>query len=432
MPTAPIVIDPFFLLLLAIPVLLVGEHVNRRIGVIGRLNIPAAIVGGLPAAVALLAINSAWGDVVQITATTTNPLWLWILRAQWSLEGIPATAVERPLLIVFFTCIGLNAAWSVARTGSWQLLIFLALAGALALAQNLVGVGLATAAGENPLLGVLCGSVTMIGGFGTAAGFAPEIERAGLANAATLGVAAAAFGVIAGGLIAGPVAARLIRRRLQRDPAERAAHPHLGAPLHDHGLIGDLMALNRHVRSTLAHLLILGVCLKAGAFLSAALEARGLIFPVYIGSMIVAVVLRNLHDLAGGKVISTERTDLIGSVCLAWLLAVIMVNLRLAELASMAGPMLLILSAQVALTAAAAYAVVFRAMGRDYDAAIMTAGVTGFGLGATQNAVASMRVLTQRFGPAPRAFLIVSIVGGFLIDFVNAMLITGFINQVKP
>ena len=188
--------------------------------------------------------------------------------------------------------------------------------------------------------------------------------------------------------------------------------------------------------ATIVHLLTLAVCLKLGAFLSAHLGAiqigeQKLTFPVYMGSMIVAAILRNVHDLVGLKFIDTKHVDLIASFALAWMLSVVMITLQLGQLAALAGPMITILLAQVVLMAAFAYWVVFPLMGRNYDAAAMSAGMIGFGLGATSNAVATMRQLARRYGPSARAFLIVTVVGAFLIDFTNAFLIMGFVNWFK-
>jgi ESS family glutamate:Na+ symporter len=168
--------------------------------------------------------------------------------------------------------------------------------------------------------------------------------------------------------------------------------------------------------------------MKVGAFLSAFIQRSGVTFPVYMGAMIVALAVRNGHDFFAGKWLRTERTDEIGSVALMWLLAVVMIDLQLTQLAAAALPLLVIVAVQVALLAALAYWIVFRVMGRDYEAAMMSAGMIGFGLGATSNALATMRVLSARFGPSPRAFLIVPIVGAFLIDFANALLTTSALN----
>lgn len=428
-----IVIGPFALLLLAIPVLLLGEQLGRRIGWLHRSNIPAPISGGLLAAVALLLLTEFLPGFVTLQGSTSNPYWLWPVLPQWDFAAARPTDVERPLLVLFFTCIGLNASWSVAKRGGWPLLIYLGMATGFAAVQTVTGALTAIAMGESPLLGVMSSSVSLMGGFGTSAGFAPEFERAGLQGAAAIGVAAAAFGVIAGGLVAGPLAGRLLTRKvhLRSDgqSAETRLTPEETPP--EHGFFGEIGDLARHVGSLLVHLLVLLVCLKLGAFLSVAIQRAGITFPVYMGSMLVAAVVRNLHDAFGRTWVTSERIDGIASVALMWMLSVVMIDLQLSQLAHSALPMLAVLAVQVVLISAFAYWVVFRVMGRDYEAATMSAGLIGFGLGATSNAVATMRVLARRFGPAPRAFLIVTVVGAFLIDFTNAILITTALNLFK-
>lgn len=423
-------IGPFALLLLAVPVVLAGEWLTRRIGWLRASNIPPPIAAGLLVAVLLLLANHFAPGALGVQGSTGHPLWTWLVSPDWRFVAGKPTDVERPLLILFFTGIGLNASWRLARQGGKPLLIYLGLAAAIALIQAVTGAGTAVALGQNPLLGIICSNVSLMGGFGTAAGFAPEFEKAGLAGAASIGLAAAAFGVIAGGLIAGLVGGRLVGRKLGRTATGGAAND-AGDAGDDNGFLGELRRLLRTPGAALLHLLVLAGCMKLGAFVSVFIQGLGLTFPVYMGSMLVAALVRNLHDLARGDWLKTECIDGIGATALAWLLAVVMIDLQLAQLAHAALPMLVILALQVALLAALAYWVVFRLMGRDYEAAVMSSGMIGFGLGATSNALASMRVLVSRFGPAPKAFLIVPIVGAFLIDFANAIITTASLNFLK-
>lgn len=426
-------IGPFTLLVLAIPVLLLGEQLNRRLGWLGRSNIPAPIVGGLLVAGVLAFLGESHPSLLTVQGSTGSTLWLWPILPQWDLAAVKPTDVERPLLILFFTCIGLNASWGVARSGGWPLVIYLGLATAFAALQTITGVATALAMGQNPLLGIMSSSVSLMGGFGTSAGFAPEFEKAGLQGAAAIGIASAAFGVIAGGLIAGPIAGRLLSRHGIRGTggSSSASAEEAAEPSSDGGFLGEALDLLRRGAPVLVTLAALLVCLKLGAFLSQAIQKAGITFPVYMGSMLVAALVRNLHDLAGRTWLTNGCIDAIASFALTWLLAVVMIDLQLSQLAHAAFPMLTILAVQVVLISFFAYALVFRAMGRDYEAATMSAGLIGFGLGATSNAVATMRVLARRFGPAPRAFLIVTVVGAFLIDFTNAILITTALNFFK-
>jgi ESS family glutamate:Na+ symporter len=282
--------------------------------------------------------------------------------------------------------------------------------------------------GVSPLLGLTCGSVALVGGHGTSLGFAPEFAKAGLEGAAVLGAAAATYGIIAGALLGGPIGGALIRRyKLQ--PPETAVHLQAGAS-HAPGFISDLRALRGFGPALISHLLLVLLCVKGGAWVSFFFQSLGATFPVYMGAMLLAVLARNFIDFRSAWV-RTEVVDTIGSVALGWFLSMAMMNLDLAELANAAGPMLVILTAQTVMAAAFACFLTFRLMGRDYEAAVMAGGQLGFGLGATANAIASMKSLVESFGPAPRAFLVVPIVGSFLVDLFNAFNITAFLNLVR-
>ncbi|MFM7751697.1 MAG: sodium/glutamate symporter [Opitutaceae bacterium] len=430
--TLPLItVGPFALLLLAFPVVLLGEALNRRFTGLRRLHIPAAILGGLLVAAALLVLGELRPGLVRVSAETASLAWLWSVLPQWDFSAPRAAGVERPLLILFFTCMGLNASLALARKGGRPLLVFFALASVLSVLQAVVGAALARALGENPLLGVLAGTTSLMGGFGTVAGFAPEFTKAGLAGAPVIGVAAAAYGVIAGGVLAGVLGGRLIEGLgAERSAGSRGAQPvDAGAPRP--GLIALVRQLAAMGRPVVLHLAVLLLCMKAGAFLSGLLQAQGLTFPVYMGALVVAALTRTVHDGLGGRWLRTDCTDVLGAVALTWLLAVVMVNLQLAQLSRAALPLLVLLAVQTVVMVAAARWLVFRLMGRDHEAAVMTAGLVGFGLGATSNALASMREITARFGPAPRAFLIVPIVGAFLIDFTNASVTTLALNLLR-
>ncbi len=447
----PLLISPFVLLLLAIPILLLSEYVVRKVKWLGNSNIPAPVLGGLVVAILVLLLRLTAGDVLRLDSSTSDVLWHYLITPKWDFGPVAARDVTRPLLILFFTCVGLNASYAVAKKGSRILFVYLGLATVLAVLQYAAGMITAVAVGASPLLGVMCSGVSLMGGFATAAGFAPEFEKQGLAGAQTIGLAAAAFGVVAGGLLAGPLAQRLMSLKVAAvtsiDPrTSTASSPEPDTSFDEGGFVDDLISMQRRVGATLVHLLVLFVCLKLGAFFSVWIEANGtplvrmipgvagdyrLAFPLYMGSMILAVLVRNLHDAMGLKWIESRLTDVIASFVLSWLLCAIIMDLKLASLLSSAAPMLLVLLVQVVIMAAFAYFVVFRVMGRNYDAVAMSAGMVGFGLGATSNAVASMRALARRYGPAPQAFLVVTVVGAFLIDFINAILITILLNVFR-
>lgn len=423
-------ISAWWAVALAIPVLLLGEWLVRRIPFLARFNIPAPVVSGLLIALVLVTGHVTGWFSLKIATGVTSRWWTWVvsIEPEW-LKG-PSRNVNQPLLVAFFTCIGLNASWRLLRHGSWLLLLFLALSAVLAVAQNLVGVPLAKALGSPGLLGVVCGSLTLTGGIGTALGFAPELEKAGLANAAVVSVAAATFGLVAGGLVGGPLGGWLVRRHgLQPETTAVAAES--GAVATPAGTWHDLTTLFRHGRPALVHALVLVVCLKGGVWLSHLIQQTGIMFPIYMGALLLGVAARNVADTFCVGFIRTEIVDTIASLTLGLFLVIAMMSLNLADLAHTAVPMLVILAAQIVLIVLFAALVTFPLLGRSYDAAVMSAGLIGFGLGATPNAVANMKAITQQYGPSPRAFLVVPVVGGFMIDLLNALNITAFLNFLK-
>jgi ESS family glutamate:Na+ symporter len=396
---------------LAAVVLFAGYGIRRRVGVLDRFNIPAPVVGGfLFAALAL-------------TARLTGVL-------QFEFD----TALQAPFMIAFFTCIGLGASLGLLKVGGPQVLLFWLLASVLAAIQNGIGVGLAVAMGEHPFLGLLAGSITMTGGHGTGAAFGKLMEdQYQFTGAVTVALAAATFGLVSGGLLGGPIGTRLITR-LGLKPAAAAAGT---APANlEHAALDSEIDTESTGEAPTAYLLlqvltVILVCMWAGGLLSRWL-GQYVTLPGYIGAMIVAAVVRNLADASGALKISPRVVDDMGTIALSLFLAMALMSLKLWELLDLALPMLVILLAQVTMMGIFATWVTFRLMGRDYDAAVMAGGHCGFGLGATPNAVANMNSLVERFGAAPRAFLVVPMVGAFFIDFTNAIIITTYINLVGP
>ncbi len=423
--------SPWIAVLLAIPVLLLGEWLVRNIKVFSRFNLPAPVVGGLLVSLVVLAGNVTGWWPVRVETTVNDRWWTWLVTTEPEWATAPVKGVNLPFLVGFFTCIGLNASWDLARRGSVQVVLFLLVAGVLAVVQNLVGIGLALAMGVSPLLGLVCGSVAMTGGHGTALGFAAEFEKAGLPGAAVVGVAAATFGLVAGGLLGGPVGGWLIRSQDLRPAARPEVHLESGVAGAS-GILGDLRATAGFGWQAVLHLAVLLLCIKLGAWVSFFIQKTQVTFPVYIGAMLVGVVLRNALDAAGRPWIRTEVVDTLAAVLLGLFLSIAMMSLNLVELANTAVPMMVELFFQIGVVAAFTRYVTFRVMGRDFDAAVMAGGHCGFGLGATPNAIANMRALVEAFGPAPRAFLVLPIVGAFLIDLVNAFNITFFLNLLKP
>jgi len=421
-------IGAWWALALAWPALLVGEALVRRVRLFSEFNIPVPVIGGLTLALATLALYFI-GTPVRFELATSSRWWLWIVTADAELaQATPSQAVYYPLMVAFFTCIGLSANPSILRKSGVAIALFLAVTSVLAALQMAVGVGVALGLGESPLLGLLCGAISMTGGHATSAAFAPLVEDAGAAGALGIAITAATFGLVAGGLVGGPVGAVLVRNRklaTSEDTSVQASNAR-GAPT---TFLNELMALFASPRRTLWHLAALALSLKLGAWVSyglGSIELAGapLVLPGYIGAMIVGIALRSSLELTGRPWIRDRVVALMMFVCLDLFLAIAVMSVDLVQLAHVAIPMLIILTAQVGFMVIFAATVTFRTMGSDYNAAVLAAGHCGFGLGASPNAVANMESLVKRHGPAPEAFLVLPIAAGFLLDFTNAAVIS--------
>ena len=427
-----LILNPCWLLFLAVPVLLIGERIQRRVSWLSRFSVPPPVVGGLLVSLLALILEMTGLIDLQFQNKVAWAAWNWIVTPGWGWGSGGEKNITLPMLVGFFTCVGLNATWRLLKGGSKGLLIFWAIASVLAIGQNVIGVALARMLGESPLLGIICGSLTLTGGHGTALGFSQTFVQAGFPAAATVGAAAATFGVVCGSLIGGPIATALIRKHnLRTAKTKTETGDMVASEPAELGWLDLLRDLAKTGRPTVLHLLGLLAIIKLGSGLSYLLQEAGLLFPAYMGALLIGVIVRNIHDTLNLTWIDSRIVDVIGSVLLGVFLTMTMTSLNLAELAGSAASMLVILAAQIVLVAIFARYLVFRLMGRDYDAAIMSAGLCGFSMGATSNAVANMDTLARRFGPAPRAFLIVPTVGGLLVDLVNSFNITWFLNLLK-
>jgi len=390
-------------------VLFAGYGVRQRVGVLDRFNIPAPVVGGfIFAALAL------------------------VLRQSGILAFEFDTALQTPLMVAFFTTIGLGASLALLRVGGPQVLLFWGIASLLAVLQNGAGVAIAKLLGVNPLLGIITGSMTMTGGHGTGAAFGKLLEEQyAFPGAVTLAMAAATFGLVAGGLLGGPVGTHLIKRD-HLEPMPDASPPPVDL---QHAALDEEIDTEPEGRPPTAYTLVktLTIILVAmwGGSLISGWMGQYITLPAYIGAMLCAALFRNVADFSGILRIEQRTVDDIGTIALALFLSMALMSLKLWELLNLALPMVLIILVQIVIMAAFAIFVTYRFMGRDYDAAVMASGHCGFGLGATPNAVANMTSLVERFGVAPRAFLVLPMVGAFFIDFTNALIITGYINLVR-
>src|SRR6478735_6942187 len=306
-------LSAWFTVALAIPVLLLGEFLVRKFKFLGRFNIPAPVVGGLLFSLLVLGSNLTGWCAAKIETGVTAQWWTWLVTIEPQWINAPSKNINEPFLIAFFTCVGLNASWSLVKKGSTWVLIFLAISTVLAVAQNLVGVPLAQMMGQSPLLGLVCGSLTLAGGMGTAIGFAPELEKAGLHNAAVVSVAAATFGLVAGGLLGGPLGGWLIQRHKLKPEATAEVHLEAGQT-GESGILPDCRALLGYRNRFWLHLLLLLACIKVGTWVSYFIQKGGITFPVYMGAMILGLIIRNAVDFSGHRWIKTEIVDTLASV----------------------------------------------------------------------------------------------------------------------
>jgi len=391
-------LDAIHTLALAGLALFLGYGLCRAIPVLGRYNLPPPVIGGL---------------VIAIIA--------WIAHSRGTAVFMLDTTLQTPLMIAFFTAIGFNASLHLLKISGKQVVVFLALASVFAVLQNLLGMAVAVGFDLPPLFGVLAGSTTLTGGPATGLAFAPLFEAAGIHGAESIAVASAMGGIVLGGLVGGPIITMLIRRRalVSTRPQDHTA------PADD--VSGVPMTETQREYSALKSVVAILVAMWIGAWVSGWISATGVTLPAYVGAMLAGALIRNLDDATGWIGLSVPTVELIGNICLALFLSMALMNLRLWELAGLATPLLVNLGLQVLIVGAFCL-VVFRLMGRDYDAAVMGGGFIGFMLGTTANAMAVMRALVERYGAAPRAFLIAPLVGAFFIDFTNALIITAFIN----
>lgn len=397
-------------------VLFAGYALQRRVGVLARYNIPAPVVGGLLVALAITVLRTLGHQPVSFDTT-----------------------LQAPLMIAFFTSIGFGASVPLLRSGGPAVAVFLALATAVAILQNAAGAAVASGLGVPALVGVLAGSVTLTGGPATGLAFAPLFEQAGVKGASTLAVASAMVGIVTGGIIGGPIGTFLIERRRLRQAGGAAPSPAEAVTAGDAVLALEppdpvpppLAGEDPGARALLKGVVSLLAAMAVGSWIGAGFTLAGLTLPAYIGAMLAAAALRNLDDVTGWIRLPHRLLDDLGNAALALFIAMALMTLRLWEMANLALPLAVILVVQVALIAALCLWPTFRLMGRDYDAAVMSSGFCGFMLGTTANAMANMGVLTEKYGPAPRAYLVVPMVGAFFIDFTNAVVITAFLNVLK-
>lgn len=393
---------------IAMMLFVLGRFLTNRVEFLRKCCIPAPVVGGLIFAIVHLCLYM--GGIVEFTFDSN---------------------VKDFFMTLFFTSVGYTACFRLLKKGGKKVITFLLVAIVMVCLQNVLSSILAGVFGWDLRLGLCTGSIPMVGGHGTAGSYGPLMEKMGIESANVIAIAAATYGLVAGSLMGGPTARGIINKyNLKSTESET------GVELNDMSEANREKAERVDVDSFTNAAILLIVASGLGTLLTAALNGIEInignfhfsfTFPTYIGAMLIAAVIRNFCD-AKNIVLPSRALDLWGNVSLSIFLAIALMSVALWQLASVAVAMIAMLAAQTILMYFYARFVVYNIMGRDYEAAVMTAAFCGFGMGATPNAMANMQAVTKRFGPAPQAYFIVPLVGSLFIDFFNGLIITGFLN----
>ena len=389
-------LDMYQTLAVAVLVLLLGNYLKKKIYFLQKFCIPAPVIGGL-----IFAIMTCICYVTGI--------------AEFSFDD----TLREVCMVFFFTSVGFQANLKVLKSGGKSLIVFLGLVIVLIILQNLTAVGLAKLLNLTPLIGMCTGSIPMVGGHGTAGAFGPVLEDLNIKGATTICTAAATFGLIFGSLIGGPLGKRLIEKHSLLNTA---------ANEDDSLLVEDEKKHERHTNMYADAVFQLILAIGVGTIFTMLLTKTGLTFPIYIGAMLAAALMRNICEYTGIATIHMGEINDLGGISLSLFLGMAMITLRLWELASLALPLVILLAAQVLLIIIFTYVIEFNIMGRDYDAAILVSGTCGFGTGATPNAMANMQAVCDQYVPSIKAYLLIPLVGSLFADFLNSLVITFFIN----
>jgi len=386
-------LDLIHTILVSMVVLFAGRALVAHVPILQRFSIPAPVVGG-----GLVAILLAFGDGLAGLKFSFNP------------------ALKDTLLLMFFTTVGLAADARMLARGGVKLVVFLAISAVLIVAQNAVGIGIALALDLHPVVGLLGGSITLVGGHGTGAAYAGRLgETMNLQGAMELAMACATAGLVIGAILGGPVTEYLIKRHKlsgpKQDVAEAAAEKVEDDPVNASTLINTLF--------------VVLACLAGGRLLVRLMEGSGVILPDFVFCLLLGVAVRNLSAFTGLFRMSDRAIDCVGDVALSLFLVMALMTMKLLDLAALAGPLLVIIAAQSLVMIVFTIFVTFRVMGRNYDAAVIAGGQVGFALSSTACALAIMKAVTQRHGASALAFIIVPMVGAFFIDILNALVIQG-------
>lgn len=395
--------DAFGTIVIAVLVLFIGYYLVKKISILKRYNLPEPVAGGLIAAIITFILYRYFDINIQFNAD-----------------------IQQSFMLMFFTSVGLSASLAKLKEGGKSLVLFMICVSIYVLVQNSVGIGLATAMGLDPLIGLITGSVTLVGGHGTAGAWGSVFEQQhGVEGAIVLGMASATFGLIIGGVMGGPVAKFLIRRFALAEEREgkqtekdQAPPPEQVAPF-EHPEKTRLITAEDAVIT----LGMFALCIYFAQWMTGVAEGQWFELPTFVWALGCGVVIRNTLEHVFKIKMFDRCIDVFGNASLSLFLAMALMGLQLWMLADLAGPLLVILAAQTVVLALYLYFVTFRVMGKNYDAAVLCAGQCGVGLGATPTAIANIQAVTNSYGPSHKAFLIIPLCGAFFIDIVNAIVI---------
>ncbi|QIA63605.1 sodium/glutamate symporter [Vibrio astriarenae] len=392
--------------LIAIIVLFLGHFINSKLPVLKKFNIPEPIVGGLIVACIITGLHFNGVDL------------------EFDLP------LQNTFMLMFFSTVGLAANYTQLMKGGAKVFLFLAIASVYIIIQNGVGVSLATMLGLDPLMGLIAGSITLSGGHGTGAAWSTTFQEVyGFDNVLEIAMASATFGLIIGGIIGSPVAQRLIQKN--------NIESEYGVGTHTHDKFPELVTYNEYeedkvtAKKVVEKLFFLLLCVTGAKYAEqwvSTFEISWLMIPDFVYALFIGVIITNFLEVTKIRKLDAETIDMLGTVSLSLFLAMALMSLRLWNIFDLAIPFLIILAVQSVVLAVFSYYVTFKAMGSNYDSAVIAGGHCGFGLGATPTAVMNMGTIVNRFGPSPQAFMVVPIVGAFFIDIVNLIILQGYIS----
>ncbi|MDH9930459.1 sodium/glutamate symporter [Staphylococcus capitis] len=395
-------LDAITTLCLACVLYLIGQSIINHVSLLRRICIPAPVIGGLLFSILVAILDSL--HIVKIK--------------------LDASFIQDFFMLAFFTTIGLGASLKLFKIGGKVMLLYFMFCGIMAICQNIIGVSLAKILNIQPLLGLTAGSMSMEGGHGNAAAYGKTIQDMGIDSAVTAALAAATLGLVFGGLIGGPVVKYLIKRY-------NLTPEHRDESYKNYGEVEYNQSLHNKFKPTQIFFIqftILVFCMALGTYIGDTFtHMTGVNIPMYVGSMFVAVIIRNVSEFAGLNIVDLKINDQIGDISLGIFLSLALMSIQLTEIYSLAIPLIIIVLIQVVFMVLFSIFVLFRGLGKDYDAAVMVGGFIGHGLGATPNAMANLDVITKKYGNSPKAYLVVPIVGAFLIDLIGVIIVMSFI-----